>query len=60
MTRVPDYVWGASAIASLLNVSTRQAYYMLEQGLIPARKVGAKWVVSRQQLDQFLQADEAA
>ena len=49
-----DYLWGASSIAKALGVSRRQAYYQLESGYLPARKIGVKWVVSRAELDAFM------
>jgi excisionase family DNA binding protein len=50
--KVPDLglVWGADAIAQALGVSRRQAFHLLEKGLIPARKVGAKWCTQREDL----------
>jgi hypothetical protein len=46
-----DLIWGAEAIATALNLkSRRQAFHMLEQGMIPARKVGKTWVASREAL----------
>ncbi len=45
-----DLIWGATAIAREINVTPRQAFYMLESGHLPARKVGARWCASRQAL----------
>lgn len=42
-----DLVWGGAAIAREIGRSERQAYHMLEMGLIPGRKVGALWVSTR-------------
>ena len=53
-----DLVWGASAIAAALGLSERQAFYLLEKGAIPARKVGGRWVVDRECLRNFF-SDEA-
>ena len=49
-----DYLWSASSIAKALGVSERQAFYLLEKGHIPGRKVGVRWVVSRAKLDEFM------
>ena len=35
------------AIAAELNQSERQTFHLLERGLLPAGKVGEKWVGSR-------------
>ena len=43
-------VWGVKEIAPIIRRSPRQAYDLLEKGLIPARKVGKTWVTSRRQL----------
>jgi hypothetical protein len=38
-------VWGARAIAAAAGLKdTRQAFYLLEKGLLPGRKVGRQWV----------------
>jgi hypothetical protein len=52
-----DALWGVEQIARYINRSSRQAYYLLQQGLIPARKVGVIWVASRSKLDTFLSGE---
>jgi hypothetical protein len=47
-----DLIWGAEAIAETLNQKLRPIYYQLENGLIPAGKIGEKWVASRQGLKE--------
>ena len=42
-----DLIWGADAIAKEVGLSRRQAYYMLDRGLLPAGQQGEKWVASR-------------
>jgi hypothetical protein len=40
-----EIVWGAGAIADLINLDRRQVYYLLERNLIKAAKrVGGRWV----------------
>jgi hypothetical protein len=52
-----DLIWGAQAIAEALNLkSRRQAFVLLEQGALPARKVGKSWVVSRAALKRHFEA----
>lgn len=47
-------VWGAAAIARELNLKNeRQAFYILESGLLPAKKVGRQWVTSRDTLRAY-------
>jgi hypothetical protein len=45
-----DLIWGCRAIAAELNQSERQTFHLLERGLLPAGKVGEKWVGSRKAL----------
>ena len=45
-----DLIWGADAIAKEMGLSRRQAYYMLDRGLLPAGQQGEKWVASRKAL----------
>jgi hypothetical protein len=46
-----DLLWGAEAIARVLNCDTPKVQYMLRKGqLKSAKKVGGKWVCSRSAL----------
>lgn len=56
----PEFIWGASAIASAIGVPRRRAYYLLEQRLIPARKVGDSWVAERSKLIAALAGEVSA
>jgi hypothetical protein len=46
----PGLVWGAKAIADYLDISQRRAFYLLENNLIPAEKIGKSWVSTRAKL----------
>jgi hypothetical protein len=48
-----DLVWGVAAIAAEINRTPRQAFHMLENSRLPARKVGGRWCASRAGLRQF-------
>ncbi|TPK42622.1 MULTISPECIES: DNA-binding protein [unclassified Mesorhizobium] len=48
-----DLVWGAAAIGKEIKQKPRQAFHMLEAGLLPARKVGNRWVADRGKLRKF-------
>jgi hypothetical protein len=39
-----DIVWGAEAIAAVIRVTQRRAFYLLENGSLPAKKLGGRWV----------------
>jgi hypothetical protein len=50
-----DLLWGASAIAAYIGVDQRRAFYVLEEGRIPAKRIGSRWVASCQKLrEHFL------
>ena len=53
----PDLVWGISGIARIIDRTDRQTHYMLSSGLIPARKVGGRWVAERGKLMAFFLED---
>jgi excisionase family DNA binding protein len=46
-------LWGAREIARELGVSPRQAIYLLENGKLPAMKLGNRWVIARARLREF-------
>jgi hypothetical protein len=43
-------VWGAEQIGEVIGKPARAAFYLLEQGLLPAKKIGGRWVASRRRL----------
>lgn len=53
-------IWGAEAISAEIGCDRRRAFYLLEQGEIPAKKVGGKWVVERSQLREFFLRQDVA
>jgi hypothetical protein len=48
-----DLIWGAKGIAAVIKRTEREASYMLATKKLPAKKVGALWVASREELRQF-------
>lgn len=54
-----DLVWGAAAIAALIGKTTRATFHLLENGQLPARKIGNQWVVSRRALRQHFEGEAA-
>ncbi|WP_033051260.1 helix-turn-helix domain-containing protein [Sinorhizobium medicae] len=48
-----ELIWGATEIAKLIGRSPRATFYMLDNGEIPAKKVGGRWVVERSKLIAF-------
>ena len=54
-----DLIWGAVAIGRFLNLNRRQSYHCLENDQLPARKVGDKWVASREALRRHIIGDGA-
>jgi hypothetical protein len=55
-----DIVWGAAEIGRVIRKSERQAYYLLEAGLLPGRKIGRQWCASRGKLLRALLGEESA
>ena len=53
-----DVVWGAPAIGRVIRKNPRQTYYLLENGLIPARQIGSQWVASRSRLLRAITGDD--
>ena len=51
-----DLVWGAEGLARELGINRRRAFYLLQKRLVPARKLGALWVISRNALRRHLGA----
>jgi len=45
-----DIVWGARRIGEVINRSERETYFLLENDLLPATRVGRKWSASRARL----------
>jgi hypothetical protein len=52
-----DLVWGATAIAKVIGRSERSTFHLLEKQLLPAKRVGGRWVASRRKLLQALTDD---
>lgn len=46
-------VWGAKAIGQEIRRSERATYNLLENGLLPARKIGGKWVSDANRLHEL-------
>jgi hypothetical protein len=52
-------VWGAEAIGEVIGKPARAAFHLLENGLLPAKKIGNRWVSSRKRLLAAVTGDEA-
>jgi hypothetical protein len=50
--------WGAGEISAVIGRSPRQTFYMLERGLLPARKVGRLWSASPRKLLAYLAGEQ--
>jgi hypothetical protein len=53
-----DIVWTAKAIAAVINRSERETYFLLENNLLPAVRVGRKWSASRARLIAHCSGDD--
>ena len=54
-----DLIWGAAKIAAFLNLTAAQTYYLLEHGMLPAKKVGGRWCASKRALLRALVGEVA-
>ncbi|MGQ4272606.1 DNA-binding protein [Terrihabitans sp. B22-R8] len=59
MTVDIELIWGVSAIARLIGRTDRQVFHMLNNGQLPARKVGGRWVAERSKLIAFFMGEAA-
>jgi hypothetical protein len=50
-------IFGVDAISRALNLSKRQTYHALEQGHLPAGKLGRRWFTTRRRLLNFLNGE---
>lgn len=52
-----DLIWGGEEISKVIGRTPRITFALLEKGELPAKKVGGRWVASRQKLiDFFMEA----
>jgi hypothetical protein len=55
---VPDQekrlVWEAKGIAKIINRPVRSTVHLLETGVLPATKIGGRWVSSEEALLEFI------
>lgn len=55
-----QFLWGAGEIGDAIGVTKRRAFFLLENNLIPCRKVGGRWVANRNDLMAFLRNEVTA
>jgi hypothetical protein len=60
MTTEADFLHGAKAIAGYIGTSPRRAFYLLENRMIPATKLGSTWVARPSRIDAAIAAGEIA
>jgi hypothetical protein len=53
-----DLIWGAVEIGKAIHRSPRQAFHLLERGILPGRKIGGRWCASRRKLLAALVGDD--
>jgi hypothetical protein len=58
-TTASDVIWGAASIAEAIGQTERATYHLLASGLVPAKRIGGRWVASRRKLLAALTGDEA-
>jgi hypothetical protein len=55
-----DLCWGARAIGDAIERNERDTFHLLESGVLPARKIGGRWVASRTRLLAYCSGDDVA
>jgi hypothetical protein len=53
-----DLLWGAEAIGKAIGRGPRAVFHLLEKGVLPAKRVGKRWVASREKLLRAVIGDE--
>jgi hypothetical protein len=53
-------IFGARAIGEAMNLSEREAFWLLEKGHIPGTKIGRKWATTRRQLRALFESGNTA
>jgi len=53
-------IWGAANIGEVIGKPERATFHMLEKRLLPAKKVGGRWVASRKKLLEAVTGEAAA
>ena len=51
-----DVLRGAKRIGAFIGLNVRQAFYALEKGELPAKKICGRWVSTKQQLRRLVEA----
>lgn len=55
-----DVLWGVAEIAAYIGRTERATHHLLDRRHLPARKVGGRWVASRDELAAFFTAESPA
>jgi len=60
-TKELDLIWGIEEIGKLIGRTYQQTYYMVATGKLPmVKRVGERYVASRQKLVDFFMKEDAA
>src|SRR2546430_2202553 len=56
MTKMHKPIWGASNIAERIDRTRSATFHLLETGSLPGQKIGGRWCVTEEILDNFFAA----
>jgi excisionase family DNA binding protein len=59
-TQDSDLIYGTPAIAAFLHLKDRQAYHLIDKGILPSFKLGNKRCARKSTLARWLEEQEAA
>jgi hypothetical protein len=51
-----DVAWGCREISKAINATERRTFYLLQNSLLPAKRVGGRWCASRRRLREFFES----
>ena len=52
--RTPTPIWGAKAIGEVIGITEAKAFHWLENGRLPAKKVGGRWMSEVGELHRWM------
>jgi hypothetical protein len=55
-----EVLWGRQVVADAINAKLRKTFHLLENGHLPADKVGAQWTSTRGRLRRFFAGETNA
>ncbi|MEV6274455.1 helix-turn-helix domain-containing protein [Nocardia sp. NPDC051832] len=58
LRRAEQATYTVDEVAALLHLSRGNAYQAVQDGVIPAKRIGRRWVISRKTFHEWLEAPD--